>query len=653
MTAPMRIVISDVAPQVAGGRFPLKRVVGEPVCVKATVFCDGHDELYVALNHEVPHSDSPVRLSMTCTNPGLDVWEVEFTPQLEGLYRFRVMAWIDRFSSWFHGVLRKSEAGQDISMDCPVGVQFIEGALKFAFGSEQSRLVLALDALQSGELMGIEPVVPLMSALVARHEELGGLPVSSGAIEVLVERERALFGAWYEVFPRSLGNLRDVANKVDYVADMGFDVLYLPPIHPIGATNRKGPDNTVSKDSSDPGSPWAIGGVGGGHMAIHPDLGTFADFDHLVSVLEDRKMEIALDLALQCSPDHPWVHDHPDWFRHRPDGSIQYAENPPKRYEDIFPLDFECRTWRALWDEILFVVRFWIARGVRIFRVDNPHTKPFAFWEWLLREVREDHPDVVWLAEAFTRPTVMHRLAQLGFSQSYTYFTWRVAKWDLREYFTELSTPPSVDEFRPNVWPNTPDILPWHLQDSPPEMNALRFVLAATLSASYGIYGPAFELAANHPADNGKEEYGSSEKYELKNWDLDTPNTIRPLIARVNQIRHTQDALRTNRTLRFHEVGNDGLLCFSKTTHAGPNPDPERPRCNPMFMAVNLDPVNINSEIVQLDLGSLGIDPSRPFEAYDMLNDRRYTWHGSQVFIELDPTVTPAHIMRISQPSRS
>lgn len=575
MNAPERIVITGVEPQVECGRFRLKRVVGEPVDVSATVFADGHDELHVVVRHEIPDSDSPVQLAMQCVNPGLDLFTARFVPRVEGVHRFTVCAWIDG-------------------------------------------------------------------------------PVSSGTtVEVLVERERALYGAWYELFPRSFGTLGDVADRIDYVADMGFDVLYLPPIHPIGTTKRKGPDNTISTDPTDPGSPWAIGGVGGGHMAIHPDLGTFADFDRLVAALRERSMEIALDLALQCSPDHPWVHDHPEWFRHRPDGSIQCAENPPKRYEDIYPLDFECEDWKALWNEILGVVRFWIARGVRIFRVDNPHTKPFAFWEWLIAEVRSSHPDVVWLAEAFTRPNVMQRLARLGFSQSYTYFTWRTSKQDLRGYFTELSTSPSVDGFRPNAWPNTPDILPWHLQNAPHTMNALRLLLAATLSASYGIYGPTFELADNRPADNGKEEYAASEKYEIGAWDIDDPASLRPLISRVNTIRATQLALHTNRTLRFHDIGNDALLCYSKTTHEGPDPDPGRPEHNPVVVAVNLDPRNVQSEIVRLDLDALGIDPTRPFEAHDMLDDTRYTWHGPEAFIRLDPAKAPGHIMRISQPPRT
>lgn len=598
---------------------------------------------------------------MTCTNPGLDLWEGCYTPVAEGLHRLTVTAWVDRFGSWRSAIERKASVGQDTAVDREVGVQMIESAARLASPKEAGLLVASATAIRGGDLTRLDTIAPLMTEFlesglfvdVSTDIVVGSDPATGEPLDVLVERERALFGSWYELFPRSFGTLRQVAEQVDYVADMGFDVLYLPPIHPIGTTHRKGPSNSASAGPDDPGSPWAIGGVGGGHTSIHPDLGNFADFEYLVDALGARSMELALDLALQCSPDHPWVHDHPEWFRHRPDGSIQYAENPPKRYEDIYPLDFECDEWQELWNEILGVVRFWIARGVRIFRVDNPHTKPFPFWQWLISEVRRTDPDVIWLAEAFTRPRVMHTLAQLGFTQSYTYFTWRVSKWDLREYFEELSSAPSVDEFRPNAWPNTPDILPWHLQDAPPTMNALRLMLAATLSASYGIYGPVFELAENSPAGNGKEEYGSSEKYELRNWDIESPMGLGPLITKVNAIRHGQMALRTNRTLCFHEIGNDDLICYSKTTHDGPDPDPSRPERNPVFVAVNLDPSEVNSEIVTLDLNAIGIDPSRPFEAHDLMDDHRYTWHGPQAFIKLDPAVAPGHIMRISQPPRS
>jgi starch synthase (maltosyl-transferring) len=659
--APSRIVIEDVTPRVAGGRFPVKRVVGEPVDVRAAVYADGHDVLYPVLSHRPPDARRWVEVPMAATNPGLDLWEARFVPVTEGVHRFRVVAWVDPFSSWRQGMLRKLEAGVDVSSDLLVGASMLEEAATRAPARARHPYLEAAARLRAGDTIdvtdpgadGRPSAVELFRRVLRRTDATLG-----EVVEVLVEWERALFSSWYELFPRSWstdrqrrphGTLRDVAAQLDYVAELGFDVLYLPPVHPIGESFRKGPNNAETCGPGDPGSPWAIGSPAGGHTAIHPQLGTIDDFRQLVDRAAEYGIDVALDLAFQCSPDHPWVTEHPEWFRHRPDGTIQYAENPPKRYQDIYPLDFESPAWRSLWEALRDVVRFWLDLGVRIFRVDNPHTKPFAFWEWLLADVRATHPRTIFLSEAFTRPRPMHRLAQLGFTQSYTYFTWRVSKEELAGYFTELSTPPSVDELRPNAWPNTPDILPWHLQNAPPEMNALRVFLAATLSPSYGIYGPAFELADNRPAENGKEEYLDSEKYEIRAWDLGDPRSIRHLIASLNRARREQAALHTLRTLRFHEVANDQMLAYSKTPHAGPNPDPTDPVRNPVLCIANLDARSPQVGMVDLDLGALGIDPGRPFEVHDLLTDRRFEWNGPVNYVELHPDHRPGHLFRVSQ----
>ena len=480
--------------------------------------------------------------------------------------------------------------------------------------------------------------------------------VTSERREVVVDPERARFSTWYEVFPRSTapqaghhGRLTDVISRLDYVAGLGADVLYLPPIHPIGVTNRKGRDGAPVARPGDPGSPWAIGGAGGGHTAIHPELGTIEDFDRLVKAAGDRGIDVALDLALQCSPDHPWVEEHPDWFRHLPDGSIRFAENPPKRYEDIYPLDFETDDWTALWQAVLQVVRFWIGRGVRIFRVDNPHTKPFALWEWLIATVKDDHPDVIFLAEAFTRPTVMNRLAKVGFSQSYTYFAWRNAKWELESYLHELTHTPTADFFRPNFWPNTPDILPEPLQSGATPVFLARAVLAATLAASYGIYGPPFELREHLSREPGSEEYKNSEKYALRHWELDRPDSLAGFIGRLNQIRRDHPALQRNHTLQFHFIDNDRLIVYSKS-HLVERPDPPDGQPAPpdvILVVVNLDPVNTQSGWVQLDLDAIGVEADAGFEVHDLLTDARFAWQGRSNFVRLDPDAVPAHVFSV------
>lgn len=468
---------------------------------------------------------------------------------------------------------------------------------------------------------------------------------------MVVDREKARFSTWYEMFPRSCsdtpgrhGTFQDCEARLPYIAAMGFDVLYLPPIHPIGKTHRKGKNNAQTGDATDHGSPWAIGASEGGHKAILPALGTLQDFRRLMERARTHGIEMAMDIAFQCSPDHPYVQGHREWFRIRPDGTVQYAENPPKKYQDIFPLDFETEQWRALWEELRSVFDYWIEQGVRIFRVDNPHTKPFAFWEWVIGAVKRMHPDVLFLAEAFTRPKVMHRLAKLGFTQSYNYYPWRTTKTELMEYFTELTQSEVREFFRPNLWPNTPDILTEQLQHGGRPAFMSRLVLAATLGANYGIYGPSYELGEHEPREAGSEEYLNSEKYEIRRWELDRSDSLGEFIARVNRIRRENPALQSDWSLRFHPVANDQLLCYSKRTADG---------ANVILVVVNLSPYHRHSGWLELDLDILGVDVDRPFQVQDLLTNAYYAWQGPRNYIEVDPHSAPAHIFRIRRRVRT
>jgi starch synthase (maltosyl-transferring) len=665
---PDRVVIEEITPVVDGGRFPAKRVVGEPVTVTAAIYAEGHDHLWCVVAHQPPgpvgdaDAQGWVVTPMTSLNPGLDQWKGEWTPRAEGLHRFRVLAWIDEIGSWASATTRKLDAGVPVDSELLEGAAILERAADRhdAAGRTAEAEVLrrAAAQLRDGDTSPITDRGgerrPSPAQLV--HASLDpATATASVTYDVLVERERALFSSWYELFPRSWGRpgehgtLADVERQLDYVADMGFDILYLPPIHPIGRSFRKGRNNTEQADADDVGSPWAIGGPEGGHTAMHPALGTVEDLRSLVRACARNGIELALDIAFQCSPDHPWVTEHPAWFRHRPDGTIQYAENPPKKYQDIYPLNFDTADWRNLWDALRDVFTHWMDQGVRVFRVDNPHTKPFAFWEWVIGELRRRDPGVILLSEAFSRPKIMHRLTRVGFTLSYSYFPWRVAKHDLVEYFTELSSPPSVDEFRPSAWPNTPDILPWHLMDAPRAQFAARAFTAATLSPSWGIYGPAFELGASQPAGNGKEEYHDSEKYEVRSWHRHDPASIRSLIAELNRVRTENRALHTLRTLRFHTIENDELLCFSKTAHAGPSADPADPHGATVLVIANLDPHHGQAGTTWLDLPALGVDPERPFDVQDLMTGRRFTWHGPQNYVELWPEAQPGHIFRVTQ----
>lgn len=577
---------------------------------------------------------------------GNDRHQGRFTVDDVGPHRFAVSAWIDAFGTWRRGLDRKLTAGVDVAIDLLIGAELITAAGARARGVDAKRLT-ALAARLRSDAPPSERAVDALDADVA--ELVGRYPdrdhaTTSGEIPVRVDRQRAGFSAWYELFPRSLGapdrhgTLADVEAHLDYVAEMGFDVLYLPPIHPIGRTKRKGLNNSVTSKPGDLGSPWAIGASEGGHDAVHPELGTVADLERLIAAARGRGIDIALDLALQCAPDHPWVTEHPAWFRARPDGSVQFAENPPKRYEDIYPIDFESADWQGLWKALHAVVSFWIDAGVRVFRVDNPHTKSFAFWEWLIAEIHRDAPNVLFLSEAFTRPKVMNRLAKIGFSQSYTYFTWRTTKWELTEYFTELTRGPQREFFRPNPWPNTPDILPEHLQTGGRAAFAARLVLAAMLSSNYGVYGPAFELAEGRPREAGSEEYLDSEKYQLRHWDLERPDSLRELLSRVNRARRENVCLQGNESLVFHPTDNEFLICFSKRSSDG---------ANVVLTVVNLDPHHSQSGWVGLSLGELGVEGR--FTVSDVLSGERFIWEGPRNFVQLNPDVLPAHVFRVEQ----
>jgi len=641
----VRAVIDAVQPAVDGGRFAVKRVTGEALEVEAHCFADGHDALRAVLAWR--NEDAAEWQEVEMRPLGNDVWRAQFTPGAIGRYRYTVAAWADRFATWRHDFARREDAA-DVRVAARAGAELAEAAAARAAGADAQQLedwAARLRAAKKLEEIRAEALDEAMAALAARHPDRSRQARWAIEMPLVVERERARFSAWYELFPRSAaaepgrhGTFKDVEKRLPYVAELGFDVLYLPPIHPVGRERRKGRNNTVPATPEDVGSPWAIGAAEGGHKAIHPQLGTHEDFRHLVKAAARHGLEIALDLAYQCAPDHPYVKAHPEWFRKRPDGSIQYAENPPKKYEDIYPFDFECEDWRALWQELKSVLDFWIAEGVKIFRVDNPHTKAFPFWEWAIDEVRRAHADVIFLAEAFTRPKVMHRLAKLGYTQSYTYFAWRNTKQELTDYFTELAQGPGREYLRASVWPNTPDILTEALQVGGRAAFMQRLALAATLAASYGIYGPAYELMEQRPREPGAEEYLDSEKYQLRHWDLERADSLRAYIAAFNRIRRENAALHADASLVFFPTDNEQLIAYAKQT-----PD----RMNQIVCVVNLSPHHAHGGWVELDLGLLGIEPDRPYQMHDLLSGARYLWTGPRNYVQLDPQRSPAHVFRV------
>ncbi|MBK9712479.1 MAG: alpha-1,4-glucan--maltose-1-phosphate maltosyltransferase [Kouleothrix sp.] len=645
-----RVVVEGVSPEIDCGEFPIKRIVGDRVVVEADAFTDGHDAISVVLLYrreaDSAWAETPMEFLVN------DRWRGAFSVAEIGRHRYTVMAWVDHFKSWARDFAKRVDAGQDVAVDLQIGAALIEAAAARASEIDAGRLAMYAEVLRAGgDDAARQALAPELAALMYRHAARQYATTYEHELAVVVDRARARFGAWYELFPRSCapapgrhGTFLDVEERLPYVAAMGFDVLYMPPIHPIGRSFRKGRNNTVIAGPDDPGSPWAIGAAEGGHKDIHPELGTLDDFQRLRRRAGEFGIELALDIAFQCAPDHPYVKAHPEWFRQRPDGTIQYAENPPKKYQDIYPFDFETAGWRELWDELKSVVQYWAEQGVRIFRVDNPHTKPFGFWGWLIDEIKREYPDALFLSEAFTRPKVMYRLAKLGFTQSYNYFPWRNTKAELTEYLTELTTTEVREYFGANLWPNTPDILPEHLQYGGRPAFMSRFILAATLGPSYGIYGPAYELGENRPLAPGKEEYIDSEKFEIRRWDLDHPDSLRSLIGLVNQIRRENRALQSNQNLRFHRVDNERIIAFSKTTDD---------LSNVILVVVNLDPHYMQAGLVELPLDELKIDSQQPYQVHDLLTDSRYLWHGPRNYVELHPQRIPAHIFAIRRRVRS
>ena len=641
-----RVIIENVSPEVDAGRFPAKRTIGDSVEVQADIFTDGHDAIaaVVLFRHERTESWSESPL-LALVN---DRWQGSFSVSELGRYRYTIHAWVDHWETWLRDLRKRIQAESDTALDYLIGAEQIADAAARAEGTEAEHLRKEAKFLRGEETLAARRLRATDAALndkMRRYPDRRFATVFERELILVVDPVRARFSSWYELFPRSTskepgrhGTLADCATRLPYIGSMGFDVVYLPPIHPVGNQFRKGKNNSVVAEAEDVGSTWAIGSAEGGHKSVHPELGTLEDFRRFSAKAADHGIQVALDIAFQVSPDHPYVRTHEEWFRKRPDGTIQYAENPPKKYQDIYPFDFETPKWLELWHELKSVFTFWIEQGVKIFRVDNPHTKAFPFWEWAICEVKRDFPDVLFLSEAFTKPKIMYRLAKVGFSQSYTYFPWRNAKRELTEYLTELTKTNVKEFFRPNQWPNTPDILTEFLQIGTREAFLIRLLLAATLGANYGIYGPAFELLESRPARPGSEEYLDSEKYQLRHWDLERADSLRDFIAQVNRIRQQNPALQSDWLLEFHPIDNEQLICYSKRSPDGGNI---------ILTIVNLDPYHTQSGFVDLPLDKLGIEEDRPYQANDLLTGARYVWNGRRNYVELNPTQVPGHILRL------
>jgi starch synthase (maltosyl-transferring) len=642
--ASRRIVIEDIHPQLDCGRYAVKREVGDTVTVWADLFRDGHDAVAAAVRFRPEDEDAWRETRMRFHDN--DRWTGAFTVDRNLRWYYTVVAWTDVFGTWVSDLRKKYEAAQEVELELVEGVGMIRDAIARAAGADAAALRTFLAEVEEGDTLADRVAAALDPALLdvmERWPDRSDLTEHERVLPVQVDRVAARFAAWYELFPRSMsddpdrhGTFDDVIAKLPYVRDMGFDVLYFPPIHPIGLTFRKGKNNTLGAGPDQPGSPYAIGGREGGHREVHPDLGTLEDFRRLVAAARDNGLEIALDFAIQVSPDHPYVEAHPSWFFVRPDGTIKYAENPPKKYQDIYPLNFYGDDWEAQWKEWRDVVLHWVKQGVKIFRVDNPHTKPVQFWEWMIREVQRDHPDVIFLSEAFTRPKMMRTLAKAGFTQSYTYFTWRNFKGEIQEYFTELTQGPMREYFRGNLFPNTPDINPEYLQRGGRPAHVVRAVLATTLSSVYGMFS-GFELCEATPLAPGKEEYLDSEKYQLRAWDWDRPGNIRPLITRLNRIRRENRALHEYDNLRFHPSDDDSVLFYGKMTDD---------RTSMLFVAVNLDPFSAHESAIHFPLDAMGIGWTDPWEVEELLTGERHFWQGGTQQVRLEPDA-PARIYRV------
>lgn len=683
-----RVVIEHVSPELDGGRFPIKAIPGDVIAVEADIFADGHDYLAARLLYK--HTDDTDWTETAMALLVNDRWGASFIAAKQGRYVYTLEAWVDHPASWQHEIHLKVADGQRITSELLAGAQYVDGMTGRAGGRKETgkgkgKKVKSEAVEESPDVKALREMAALFrdehrydeAVSVAesdqftfyadRYPERQHVTRYAHELGVEVDRARAGFSTWYCLFPRSAareegaggvpahGTFRDVEALLPRISSMGFDVLYLPPIHPIGTAHRKGKNNSVICQPGEPGVPYGIGSAEGGHDAIHPELGTVDDFKHLIAIAANYGMEVAMDLAIQCSPDHPWAKDHAEWFKKRPDGTIQYAENPPKKYQDIYPVYFETDDWQNLWNELKRVLLVWASWGIRIIRVDNPHTKPFGFWEWIIAEVKKEFPDMLFLAEAFTRPKVMQELGKLGFAQSYTYYTWRNTKYELEQYLTELTQTGMKYYYRPNFWPTTHDINPHSLQTGHEPQFLIRYFLAATLSSNYGIYGPSFELMEHVPFPN-KEEYLNSEKYEIRHWDWDKTNKMTYLITLVNRIRHENRALQTTNNLTFCQVSNDSIMAYLKTASEptpyestpGESTTPtNRPGDNRLLIIVNIDAYHHQTAWVQVPIWQLGIGHDQQYTVRDLLTGAFYEWQGERNYVELDPYVLPMHLFKI------
>lgn len=642
-----RVVISNVSPQVEQGKFPARRAIGESVTFSADIFADGHEA--VAASVIFRHGSGQIWQDIPMSHTLNDHWTAIWTPDREGFYEYRFTGWVDHFTSWKKGLVKKFDANQDVAVELRIGIDILQEAAALASKEDQPAFERWIAALANA--VGPQQAIDLalsdsVSEAMSKIRYTDRISVFDQTFRLEVERKKAGFSTWYELFPRSAGKVAgqhgtfdDVAGLLPKIAKMGFDTLYFPPIHPIGEMKRKGKNNSLVPAPNDPGSPWAIGNRLGGHKSVHPELGTIEDFTGLVTKAKELGIEVAMDIAYQCAPDHPYVKEHPQWFKWRPDGTVQYAENPPKKYEDILPFDFETHDWQSLWNELKSVIDFWIGHGVHVFRIDNPHTKALPFWEWMIGEVRKVNPQVIFLAEAFTRPRLMERLAKIGFNQSYTYFTWRNSKWELEQYLYELTKTDRQYYFRPNFWPNTPDILPHHLVEGGENAHIIRFILAATLSSNYGLYGPVYEYGINTPHP-GKEEYTDNEKYEIKHWDWNRYSRTREIVTRVNRIRKAYSALQSTWNIDFNESSNDRVISYTKTAFDG---------SESLIIAVNLDHYHTQGAHIKIPLHRFGIGYDQPYLVRDMLSGEKYTWHGEYNYVQMNPFEMPAHILKVER----
>lgn len=641
----LRTFIENVQPLVDNGLYPIKREPGDTVHITADIFRDGHQKICAWVKYRVAGRQKWNSVRMECTNPGLDFWEAEFTVEQVGFYEYNLVSYCDDYATWVFDTRKKVDAGVDYHSDILEGIAL---AARFKAWLQPADANYLKDELAKAEkqLSDADKWLILsnskLEALLSANPDPETL-VESPMYKVRVDRVKARFAAWYECFPRSCafepgkhGTFKDVIKRLPHIAGMGFDVLYFTPFHPVGYQKRKGPNNSLVCGPNDPGCPYSIGNEHGGHDAVNPELGTMEDFEELVKAAAEYGIELAMDFAINCSPDHPYLKDHPDWFSKRPDGTIKFAENPPKKYEDIYPINFECDKYKEIYDEMLRLFCFWAGKGVKIFRIDNPHTKPFRFWQWVIAETQKKYPDAIFLAEAFTRPRLMKSLAKLGFTQSYSYFTWRNEKQEIMDYFKELTTPPESDFYRANLFTNTPDIFPYFLQTSGRAGYQIRAVLATTLSTVYGMF-QGFELCEGIPVP-GKEEYLNSDKYEVRCRDWNAPGNIVEMIAKLNRIRKENPALQEYDNLEFYRADNDKILFYGKSMGD-----------NHIMVVVNLDPFQTQCSTVYVPIDKFGISEGRGYEVHDLLTDNRYWWTGSQNYVELNPEVGVAHVFLIKK----